>query len=92
MTLWLPASACPHPGDALFGELDPLTKLAVMCRQCGSAWDESNVPGDVIDTLTELLEQGRFTPKTQPGERPMPGFLDAYQQDTLTALDSRQCL
>ena len=68
-SLWLPASACPHPADALFGELDP-PKLAVMCRQCGSAWDEGDVPGDVIDTLTGLLEQGRFKPRQS---RPVRG-------------------
>jgi hypothetical protein len=51
-------------GECAVWELDPPTKLAVICRQCGSAWDESNVPGDVIDTLTELLEQGRFAPRT----------------------------
>jgi hypothetical protein len=66
--LWLPASACPHPGNALIGELDA-PKLAILCQQCGSAWNQDTVPGNVIDTLHELLEQGRFTPK-QP--RPLP--------------------
>ncbi len=61
-SLWLPASACPHPAEALIGEVDP-PKFAFLCRQCGSAWDETNTPGQVIDTLTELLEQGRFKPK-----------------------------
>jgi hypothetical protein len=65
MTLWVPASACPHPAEALFGEFDP-PALAVMCRQCGRAWSQDNVPGDVVDRLQELLEQGWFRPKRTP--------------------------
>ena len=59
--LWVPATACSHPADALFGELDA-PRLAIMCKRCRSAWDETNVPGDVVDTLTELLESGAFRP------------------------------
>jgi hypothetical protein len=60
--LWLPSSACPHPADALVGELDP-PRLSILCRQCGTAWDEDTVPAVVIDTLSELLEDGRFRPR-----------------------------
>ena len=60
--VWLPASACPHPGEALAGELNP-PRLALLCRQCGSAWDESTVPEDVAETLLELLERGAFRPR-----------------------------
>lgn len=59
--LWLPASACPHPAEALAGELNP-PRLSILCGRCGTAWDENTVPGGVIDTLRELLEQGRFKP------------------------------
>lgn len=60
--LWLPPSACPHPADALVGELDP-PRLSILCRQCGAAWDQDTVPAEVIDTLSELLEAGRFRPR-----------------------------
>jgi hypothetical protein len=63
MSMWLPASACPHPAASLFGEWDqPTQKLAVMCRSCGRAWTDANVPGDVIDRLEELLDAGGFKP------------------------------
>jgi hypothetical protein len=62
----LPTSACSHPAEALAGELDP-PKLSILCRRCRSAWNQDTVPGDVIDALRELLDQGRFVPqKTKP--------------------------
>lgn len=60
--LWLPGAVCPHPKEALCGEID-VPKLAILCQQCGSAWDQDTVPGCVIDTLHELLDQGRFKPR-----------------------------
>jgi hypothetical protein len=63
MSLWLPASACPHPATSLFGEWDkPARRLAVMCRSCGGAWTEADVPSAVIDRLEELLAEGGFKP------------------------------
>jgi hypothetical protein len=44
------------------GELDP-PRLSILCRQCGTAWDEDTVPAVVIDTLSALLEDGRFRPR-----------------------------
>jgi hypothetical protein len=38
-------------------------KLSILCQRCGSAWDQDTVPGSVIDTLQELLDQGRFKPR-----------------------------
>jgi hypothetical protein len=60
--LWLPTSACPHPADALIGELNA-PRLSILCRRCGTAWDQDTVPGRVIDILTELLDTGRFKPR-----------------------------
>lgn len=61
-TLWVPTSACMHPATSLVGEFDP-PELAVMCRDCGRAWDQDNVPGEVIDRLNEILESGAFKPR-----------------------------
>jgi hypothetical protein len=63
--LWIPASACPHPRDALRGEMDA-PKLSILCHQCGAAWNQDTVPGSVIDTLQELLDEGRFKPRQPP--------------------------
>jgi hypothetical protein len=46
-------------------------KLSILCRWCGSAWDQDTVPGSVIDTLQDLLDQGRFKPR-QPSSIPEP--------------------
>ncbi|MGH3864289.1 hypothetical protein [Actinokineospora sp.] len=59
--LWLPASVCQHPAEAIVGELNP-PAISVMCARCGGAWDETNAPGPVIDSLYEVLERGLYRP------------------------------
>lgn len=66
--LWVPASACPHPPEAIFGALDAPKGFAVMCRHCGGAWDETTAPENVVDSLYKVLAYGYFKPLNQGWE------------------------
>lgn len=63
MELWLPPGVqCRHPIEALawsFGSR-PRPRLAALCQRCCVAWDETTVPGDVIDKVRDLLDQGEY--------------------------------
>jgi hypothetical protein len=65
--LWLPPGVeCPHLESSLMGSFVPNLEtgehlLSIICRACGSAWDQTTIPLDVLATVIDMLEQGRTT-------------------------------
>jgi hypothetical protein len=60
--LYLPASACPHPVEVVFGVFDPPERLDVICRGCWSAFDVDSMPMDLLRRLVDHIRDGHFVP------------------------------
>ncbi len=65
--IWVPPGVeCPHPESALVGSFVPDLHsgegrhvLSIICRSCGSAWDQETVPMEVLATVVHMLEAGK---------------------------------
>lgn len=66
--LYLPASACAHPVEGVFGVFEPPDRLDVMCRQCWSAFDVDSMPMDLLVRLVDHMCAGHFV-SMRSGER-----------------------
>lgn len=61
--LYIPPSACEHPRDELRCDLrshGDTVRVFAQCLTCQAWWNEDNLPGGIIDKLTELLEVGHI--------------------------------
>jgi hypothetical protein len=67
-SLYLPASACPHPVESVFGTMEPPDRLDVICRACWSAFDLDSMPMDLLERLVDHIRAGHFTPLRGHGE------------------------
>ncbi|MFC0436160.1 hypothetical protein [Kutzneria buriramensis] len=61
------AKECPHPLSGLAVTFVPdhdteQHELHVLCLGCKAAWDQGNMPLDLMERVTNAIVEGRTTP------------------------------